>query len=292
MLTTGKIQMKTSSLGKKQRFRLSALNLILLSLSALTLSNLSLANDCPRIISQSPYITHQLNYLGLKTCIVGSSRYDKALNLPSTGGLFDPDKTAIKNLQADLWITSDWTKIADFNTIKPFVKQALRLESFTSMQQIESNLTEIAKVSGHKNAQKRAEQFPRLWRAKVAEIKIINSAHPKTLLISSCSGQPYAFGKQSWLADLFSHAGFEIIGNQQRITHLPISKLHDQLEELIAQTQPQLVFIFERQLAPACRLMKLPKGTKLVTLDGSAFLQPAPILLTGLEKLKHNALWQ
>lgn len=273
---------------KTSCFTLVASSLLLASNLA---SNLASA-ECPRIISQSPYITHQLDYLGLKNCLVGTSRYDNTLNLPTTGGLFDPDKTAIETLQADLWITSDWTKPDDFNAIKPMVKQALRLESFASMQQIEKNLTEIARASGDEKAQQQAERFANLWREKVAEIRAINTKSPKTLLISSCSGQPYAFGKQSWLADLFSHAGFEIVGNPQRITHLPVSKLQDKLQEMIDHTQPQIVFIFERQLAPACRLMKLPEGTKLVTLDGTDFLQPAPVLLNGLEQLKRNTLWQ
>lgn len=66
--------------------------------------------DCPRIISQSPYITHQLDYLGLKNCIVGTSRYDNLKDIPNTGGIIDPDAQAIAQLKPDLWITSVWTK--------------------------------------------------------------------------------------------------------------------------------------------------------------------------------------
>ena len=33
--------------------------------------------DCPRIISQSPYISEMLDYPGMKHCIVGVSRYSK-----------------------------------------------------------------------------------------------------------------------------------------------------------------------------------------------------------------------
>ena len=46
--------------------------------------------ECPRIISQSPYISEMLDYLGMGHCIVGVSRYSKR-DLPRTGGILDPD---------------------------------------------------------------------------------------------------------------------------------------------------------------------------------------------------------
>ncbi|MBD3610048.1 MAG: ABC transporter substrate-binding protein, partial [Gammaproteobacteria bacterium] len=67
------------------------------------------AQECPRIISQSPYITHTLEWMGLKSCIIGTSRYDK-LGLPTTGGVLDPDAEAIDSLMPDVIFTSDWTK--------------------------------------------------------------------------------------------------------------------------------------------------------------------------------------
>lgn len=54
--------------------------------------------DCPRIVSQSPYITRVLIWLGLERCIVGVSRYD-ALDRPKTGGVIDPDADAIALLE-------------------------------------------------------------------------------------------------------------------------------------------------------------------------------------------------
>lgn len=244
--------------------------------------------DCSRIISQSPYITHQLEYLGLKSNLVGTSRYEKSLALPTTGGLLDPDNEAIRQLNADLWITSDWTAEDDFNAIAEQLPQALRLNSFGSMAQIENNLLAIAKTCNDSNAHQLALAFAKKWREQVQAIAAINSSKPNTLLISSCSGQPYAFGKDSFLSDLFQHMGFKTVGNQQRITHLPITPQLNKMEEFISAQQPQLVIIFERQLAPACQLMQLPKGTRIITLDGTDFLQPAPVLLQGLLQLKQH----
>ena len=66
--------------------------------------------NCPRIISQSPYISKMLDYLGMGHCIVGVSRYSKR-NLPRTGGILDPDAQAIDSLMPDLNNTSDWSKV-------------------------------------------------------------------------------------------------------------------------------------------------------------------------------------
>lgn len=250
----------------------------------------AIAQDrCQRIISQSPYITHQLNYLGLQDCIVGASRYDKALNVANTGGLFDPDKQIIESLNADLWITSNWTKQALFNEIKPFVGKALRLDSFESMSQIESNLSLILQTLGRTDLQVKVDDFAQNWRSQA---KAINAQGQRALLISSCSGQPYAFGQKSYLTDLFTQAGFKVVGENPRIIHLPITQNTNALEQLIAKTQPDTVFIFEQSLSNACRLVSLPKQTAIVTLDGHNFLQPAPSLLLGLEKLHKNLMWR
>lgn len=40
--------------------------------------------ECPRIISQSPYISKMLDYLDMGHCIVGVSRYSKR-DLPQIG---------------------------------------------------------------------------------------------------------------------------------------------------------------------------------------------------------------
>ncbi|BBP46095.1 hypothetical protein THMIRHAS_14680 [Thiosulfatimonas sediminis] len=256
-------------------------------LLAFSLNNAAQA-DCPRIISQSPYITHQLDYLGLKTCLVGTSRYDQSLGLPTTGGLLDPDSEAILALQPDLWITSDWTDLDIFRAIQAKSQFALRLHSFASMRQIENNLLEIAQHSRQPAALERAHAFAATWRAKAALIKAVNTAKPKVLLISSCSGLPYAFGQDAYLSDLFIQMGFTVVGNPQRITHLPITPQANPLEKLIGSTLPDFVLLFERNVTEACRLMQLPKQTRLISLDGALFLQPAPTLLQAMETLKNH----
>lgn len=267
----------------------SSLRIALLGLFCVMPLQAVAEDGCQRIISQSPYITHQLDFLDLKECIVGASRYDKALNVTNTGGLFDPDKQIIESLSADLWITSNWTKQTLFDEIKPLAGKALRLDSFESMSQIESNLSLILQTLGRTDLQMKVDDFARNWRSQA---KAINAQGQRALLISSCSGQPYAFGQKSYLTDLFTQAGFKVVGENPRITHLPITKNANALEQLIAKTQPDTVFIFEQTLSNACRLVSLPKQTTIVTLDGHDFLQPAPTLLQGLDKLHKNPMWR
>src|SRR3989338_1198240 len=105
------------------------------------------AENCPRIISQSPYITHSLEWLGLKDCIVGVSRYD-TLDRPRTGGVTDPDKAAIAALKPDLMLTSDWTSEKTWTDATPPCARAIRLYGFRSMREVEDNLHTIAEAAG------------------------------------------------------------------------------------------------------------------------------------------------
>ncbi|MCL2162776.1 MAG: hypothetical protein FWH56_13115, partial [Betaproteobacteria bacterium] len=58
---------------------------------------------CPRIVSQSPYLTLALKWLERGDCIVGVSRYDREYPaLPRTGGVLDPDQAAIAAVRPDL----------------------------------------------------------------------------------------------------------------------------------------------------------------------------------------------
>ena len=103
--------------------------------------------DCPRIISQSPYITHTLEWLGLKECIVGASRYDQ-LEVPDTGGVMDPDSEIIASLEPDILFTSDWTDPRELTAITPKNARSYRLQAFQSMAQIEQNLQTIIEATG------------------------------------------------------------------------------------------------------------------------------------------------
>lgn len=246
--------------------------------------------DCQRIISQSPYITHQLEYLGLKDCIVGTSRYDAKLNLPQTGGVIDPDAQAIAQLKPNLWITSNWTKQDVFNATLPSDSKGLRLDSFNSMAQISDNLTTIATTLADELALNKAKGFETEWRNKLSQV---NGQKKRILLLSSCGKHPYAYGQKTWLGDLFTQANFQVIDFDKRVINLGQDRTEQQTLSLIQSLQPDLIAVFHQSTAETCGLLDLPKITQLLVLNGDYFLHPAPTLLDGIDQLiAIQPIWQ
>lgn len=249
-------------------------------LLTLTHSVTATAEDaCPRIISQSPYITQSLQWLGLEACIVGVSRYDR-LDLPRTGGILDPDIDALELLEPDLIYTSDWSKEETMAAATPEGARSVRLKGFGSMAEVEENLRQIAADTGI--GAERAEAFAAQWRSAAAAI---DGGGRRVLLVSSCSGNPYAFGQQRWLSDLFSAAGFVNVETVDKLRHIRPGEEVEQLTDLINQLKPELVFIFERTLNPQCAFIRPETPVRIITLDGELFLHPAPVILEGLAEL-------
>lgn len=255
----------------------TAICLLLASLAGTT------AIACPRIVSQSPYITHQLDWLGLKDCIVGVSRYEHNAKAANTGGVLDPDAEAIAAMKPDLVITSIWTPPEKLAAATPSGARTLRLASFQSMTQVEENLRQIGLAAGLKTANARAKDFGKAWREMASTV---NGGGQRVLLLSSCTGQPYSFGRNTWLANLFTVAGFVVADPTEGVRHLRREATEEAVTTLIAEMKPDVVFIFNRQIAASCGTVPLPPGTPLVALDGEKFLHPAPILIDGLKQLK------
>ena len=234
--------------------------------------------ECPTIVSQSPYITHTLEWLGLKECLVGTSRYD-ALGLPHTGGVMDPDKEALALLEPQLWFTSNWTEEAVVAEVTPPATRPFRLDGFRAMAQVEENLRTIAEAAGLPDPEGRADAFRDTWRAKAAKV---GGDGRRALLLSACTGRPYSFGRDTWLHDLFTAAGFQMVETEER---LHWSEPGEGLTRLVEQLAPEVIFIFERKGAKQCAVPPISGTTRIVPLSGERFLHPAPLLLQGLDEL-------
>jgi len=98
----------------------------------LALASLNVSAGCPRIISQSPYLTIALEWMERGDCIVGVSRYDRRA-LPRTGGVIDPDGAAIEKLRPDLIVTSNWSDADTMELVTPPGARMLRLNGFASL---------------------------------------------------------------------------------------------------------------------------------------------------------------
>lgn len=237
--------------------------------------------DCPRIISQSPYISDMLTYLGMEHCIVGVSRYSKR-DLPRTGGILDPDAEAIDALMPDLIITSNWSKEETLKSVTPKGAKAIRLKSFNKMIQLEENMLEIIKATHWEYAIPKVNTFKKAWRNKVKQVQGNNK---KVLLLSSCSGSPYSFGPNSRLYDLFTQAGFNVVETKGKIRHIKPGEEVETLNALLDQYQPDLLFIFEQRLKKQCQMITPKVPVSILSFDGQKFLNPTTAILDGLDLL-------
>lgn len=241
----------------------------------------SQTGTCPRVISQSPYITHTLRWMNLEHCIVGTSRYDD-MGLPHTGGVLDPDTQAVAELEADILFSSDWISEADLNKVTPEGVRAIRLHGFKSMQEIENNIVTIGETIGLANARSYRLKFSKTWRAKARQL---HGNGQRILLVSSCSGMPYSFGRERWLTDFFEYGGFKVVETHPSIRHLQPGQEIEQLNELIKQTQPDVVFILSRGPNDRCQLLEPAHARKIITVHAPQLFHPAPIMLEGIDEL-------
>lgn len=239
-----------------------------------------------RIISQSPYITHAIDFFGYKECIVGASIYDEQVdkNLPRTGKVFVPDKDAIAKLHPDYIFTSDWTKKSVMADMTPKGAKAFMLHGFQSMEQVENNLYTIGNVLKIKDFQTKVKNFSHEWRELAHAIKHKNK---KVILMSACSHDPYSYGTNTYLGDLFSEAGFDVVDKSNNVKVFKITKDKNELDEFIKEFRPDFIFGFVPYTkASTCSVLETNKKLPIIYLNGDNFLHPAPILLKGLKELK------
>jgi iron complex transport system substrate-binding protein len=245
--------------------------------------------SCPRIVSQSPYITKTLQWLEMESCIVGVSRYD-TLERPHTGGVLDPDAEMIAVLEPDLLFTSDWTSTEALQAVTPEGTRSFRLHGFASMAEIEQNLRTIGEAAGISDITQRIAGFHRDWQQAAAAIE---GNGKRVLLLSSCSGTPYSFGKQRWLSDLFRHAGFVVAETESKIRHIRPGEAVTTINALINELRPDLLFIFEQTRNKQCSFIKPKTPLTIINLDGGKFLHPSPLLLDGINELqRHTSQWR
>ncbi|WP_455757331.1 ABC transporter substrate-binding protein [Sulfurimonas sp.] len=262
------------------------LTIITISITALLNANTPEKCKNKRIISQSPYITHAIEFFDMKECIVGASIYDKqvANSLPRTGKVFVPDKEAFSRLNPNYIFTSDWTKRKTMADITPPNTKAFILHGFQSMEQVENNLYTIGNVLKVPDFQKKVAEFSKDWRALAYSI---DDKNKKVLLMSACSKDPYSYGRSTYLGDLFLEVGFDVVDKSKTVKVLKINKEKNELDEFIKENKPDLIFGFVSYTkASSCSVLEMNKKLPIIYLDGDLFLHPAPTLLQGLKELK------
>lgn len=256
--------------------RLLACLLLLLSLQV------QAADACPRIVSQSPYITRALAWLGLERCIVGVSRYD-SLDRPRTGGVIDPDIDVIALLEPQLMITSNWTPAAVWQKAAPAGATALRVDGFRGMAGVEAMLRDIGRAAGVVDADARVERFAADWRAAA---KTVNGKGRRVLILSACSQSPYSFGRGTTLHELFTAAGLAVVADHDSIRNFHPGKPDGDVSAWIKTRQPDYILALKNSRDEACNAAIAAPGVPILPLDGALFTHPGPALLDGLAQLR------
>ncbi len=244
------------------------------------------ANDCPRIVSQSPYITRALDWFGLTRCIVGVSRYDE-LDRPRTGGVIDPDVDAIALLDPQLMITSNWTKAEVWQAAAPKGAVALRVDGFRGITGVEAMLHDIGHAAGLKDSDARVDAFATDWRAAAGQV---GGKGRRVLILSACSHKPYSFGRGTTLHELFTAAGFDVVADHDSIRNFDPDKPDGDVAAWITTRKPDYLFALKNRRDEACNVAIAMPGIPILPLDGPLFTHPGPDLLKGLEQLRQTML--
>lgn len=242
------------------------------------------AGTCPRIVSQSPYITHALEWLGLGHCIVGVSRYDEK-DLPRTGGVIDPDVDSIALLDPQLMISSNWTKAETWQAAAPPGAKALRVDGFRGMAGVESMLREIGRAADVSDIDARVARFAADWRAAAQRV---GGKGRRVLVLSACAQAPYSFGRGTTLHELFTAAGFEVVVDHDSIRNFHPDKPDGDVSAWIAARRPEYIFALKSRRDEACNAAIAAPGIPILPLDGPLFTHPGPGLLDGLEQLRQT----
>jgi iron complex transport system substrate-binding protein len=254
---------------------------ILLFSVLLALAGPTPAADCPRIVSQSPYITRALDWLGLSPCIVGVSRYDER-ELPRTGGVMDPDADTIALLDPQLMITSDWTKPEVWQAAAPPSARALRVGGFRSMAEVEAMLRDIGRAANLADIDARVDRFAADWRAAA---KRVDGHGRRVLIIAACGGVPYSYGRRTTPYDLISQAGFTVVESHETLRHLRAGEPYETIAQLVAATRPEAVVALINTRSPSCNAQLAEARVPIIAVNDDKFVHPGPGLIEALEQL-------
>lgn len=254
--------------------------------SFLLLTGAAQAGDCPRIVSQSPYITRALDWLGLERCIVGVSRFD-TLDRPRTGGVIDPDVDAIALLEPQLMITSNWTKADAWEKAAPPGARTMRVDGFRGMAGVETMLRDIGRAAGIADIDARVARFAADWRAAATRV---DGKGRRVLILSTCGEAPYSFGRGTTLHEVFTAAGFDVVADHDSIRNFRPDQPDGDVTAWIAARKPDYLFALKNRRDEACNVAIAMPGIPILPLDGPLFTHPGPDLLKGLEQLRQTTL--
>ncbi|GHT91941.1 hypothetical protein AGMMS49545_08710 [Betaproteobacteria bacterium] len=256
-------------------------------IAAFTLPALADEAACPRIVSQSPYLTQALKWLGRGECLVGVSRYEREYpDLPRTGGVLDPDKDAIAALKPDILIASNWADAKTMADVTPTGTRLVVVDGFAGMRDAENMLATLAKeTDAPADAKAALAAFSQHWH-NAAQSLAKTSRHRRVLVLSTCMGSPFSFGREHVIGDIFVQSGFELVETAPKVRHLVAGAEIPDIESMLTQTRPEIVVALTSESAEHCRMIAPQANAKIMTLDGAPFIHPGVGLLQAYEEIR------
>lgn len=237
---------------------------------------------CPRIVSQSPWVTMALEWMERGDCIVGVSRYDRR-DLPRTGGVIDPDPDAIAILDPQVMITLNWTPAEKWQAMAPAGATALRIDGFKGVDDMERALRDIGRAAGVADIDARVARFATDWRAAADKV---DGRNRRALVMTACSGAPYSFGRGTTLYEIFRRAGIDVVADHDSIRNFRLDGPPGELENWVDGLKPEIVFALKNSRDEACNASIARPGVMILPLDSERFTHPGPSILSGLEQLR------
>jgi iron complex transport system substrate-binding protein len=133
-------------------------------------------------------------------------------------------------------------------------------------------LKTLAEASRAENGAAKIAAFSKAWRDAAQKIAAKNKGK-RVLVLSSCMGNAYSFGRAHLVGDLFTQAGFEVVEST------PEKIRHADIKTLIAASRPEIVAALGSQSAEASRALASDLNLDVVGLDAAHFIHPGPGLL-------------
>lgn len=236
---------------------------------------------CPRIVSQSPYLSAALDWLGRADCLVGVSRYDPR-HLPQTGGVRDPDGAAIARLQPDLVVVSRSTPTEELEMLLPTGSRLLQVDGLDTLAGADAMLLAVGQASGARDPAGRVAALQHARRALAGRVA---GNGRRLLVLSACSAQPYSYGRGHYVGDAFAAAGFTLVEPAPRLRHLRDGEPLATISQLVEATRPELIVSLTQRDALACNAEVGQLTVPVVYLAGENFFNPGPRLLDGYREL-------
>ncbi|KVL13225.1 hypothetical protein WL02_30965 [Burkholderia ubonensis] len=244
---------------------------------------------CPRIVSQAPYITETLAWLGKADCVVGVSSFDARKDLPQTGGLLDPDYAAIAALHPDVVLLAEHVMPADAPPLPAVWRdrefehvRVVRVFGFQSVDQIVSNVYEIASAVGMADAVARRDEIRRRFDEKFAALSEKKRVSGNVAVLTNCTNSPAIIGRDSFINDALNRSGFAVTPVAKTIVESG-DETFRQLRRYWDDNHIAAVILLSDRLRPNCVRSVQARPIPLYPVGTDTLYSPSPRLLSDLD---------